>query len=353
MKSAFPWMKFYPQWCDDQRLGDLANELDVPEWQALGALMWLLGWASKYAQDGIIRQRGVSTVETVVERAVRWQGEPGQLAAAFLSSTILLRVPDGLAIAEWDEQQGSHVAKFSRDRLAQEEKRAQKNRAISERLAGDKNAPERDETERETRQDPPPPARATPAASPKPDATAPKDPPPPPAVAAGTTNPFRPAQPAAPKQIAAPAPTSALPHPEVTYSEVRELWQAVRKRPGVRLREWPVWPTGKQLIFDSVVQQRPIEGPEGWRAVMDALAKSTLFNGTSPGTPDLLLDRGNKGTIASLLADHFYDEPEQPPAPKPDPHRDDQSRWDARTKAHFEEKARKAAEAAAKTPPNP
>lgn len=208
---------------------------------------------------------------------------------------------------------------------------------------------------------------------PSPDTTAPKDPPPPPTVvvpvvlpatpsqkpdvAPETKIPPQPAQPVAPKPKpnAAHKPIPAPPHPEVTYSEVRELWQAVRRRPNVRLREWPAMlPMEKQRKFDPVIQQRPIEGPGGWRAVMDALAKSTFFNGNNPGVPELLLDQHGVGTVEKALADHYYDEPEQP---KKDPHVDDQSRWNERERVELirraEEKARKAAEVAAKSPPNP
>jgi len=116
MSAPYPWLRLYTSTLDDSRVLAVATEVGIDEVEVLGRLCALMVWCSQHAQDGVIRAAGRATPALITERASRWHGPAGTLGAAFLSSGLLVEVEGGWRLADWEEQQGAHIAKLERDR---------------------------------------------------------------------------------------------------------------------------------------------------------------------------------------------------------------------------------------------
>jgi hypothetical protein len=116
---SLPWIKVCADLFDHPRAVDLGDELGRP--MAWGHLVALWGWCAQYAPTGRVEARNVGRT---VERAARWDGEPGAFVAAAVA-TGWLALEDGAAtVCGWDDHQRAHLDKAEKDRLRVAQKRA-------------------------------------------------------------------------------------------------------------------------------------------------------------------------------------------------------------------------------------
>lgn len=129
MTAPYPWLRVYASMLTDRRVLAVASDLGRTEAEVLGYLVALMLWAGEHAQDGVIRPTMPGGEAVIIERAVHWRGRAGRLSTALLAHGLLVDHAEGLVLADWQEQQGAHIAKLERDRATADAKRAAKKSA--------------------------------------------------------------------------------------------------------------------------------------------------------------------------------------------------------------------------------
>lgn len=108
---SLPWFKVYVGTPDHAKVAALMHELGEPLADAYVLRLWDFCGA-KYP-DGRIQGRSPTFL---LERALRWHGEPGRLVQAMIVVGLLDHDGDGYLVHDWEEIQSAHVAKVQRDR---------------------------------------------------------------------------------------------------------------------------------------------------------------------------------------------------------------------------------------------
>jgi hypothetical protein len=244
---SLPWIKVCGDLFDHPRAVDLGDELGRPlAWAHLVAL-W--GWCAQYAPTGRVEARNVGRT---IERAARWDGEPGAFVAAAVATGWLV-VEDGAAtVCGWDDHQRAHLDKAEKDRqraaarrstVAAESRDSLKTVARQSAdglatVAGEK------EKEKEKEKEPSPAAVA-------------------PEVAAEVATHPTPRKPARPKPPPDPAKAAEAAAERADGDRWRERWLAVTGTPP---EDWPKWGTA----WHAFVRARRTYGLEKLLAALDA-----------------------------------------------------------------------------------
>ena len=121
MKTASQWFPIPVDLPDDPMVHALNSELGRPLTLAYIIQLWSYAW--KFAPEGIFHGRGKVTAAGFVEHAVRWTGERGRLARAFVTVGFLDQVGDTLVIADWQEGPGGQLEALRKDRERKAAKR--------------------------------------------------------------------------------------------------------------------------------------------------------------------------------------------------------------------------------------
>ncbi|QRK06035.1 hypothetical protein JQX13_38810 [Archangium violaceum] len=117
--TCLPWFKLFSEFTEHPKTLALQAELEHPEADAFVLRMWC--YLAKAAPTGCLTGRHAGVV---LERAIRWTGQPGRFVEAALAVGFLEREGDNLVAHHWAEVQGAHVAKVERDRKKPDGKRA-------------------------------------------------------------------------------------------------------------------------------------------------------------------------------------------------------------------------------------
>jgi hypothetical protein len=108
--AGLPWFKVYSNIVGHPKTRALEEATSNPE--ALAYIVRLLSWFNEYAPSG--RADGARSARAA-ERACEWRGADGALVAALVETGWLERDGDVLVMHDWDEMQGSHIAKAKKD----------------------------------------------------------------------------------------------------------------------------------------------------------------------------------------------------------------------------------------------
>jgi hypothetical protein len=239
----------------------------------------LLAWTSRYAARGRLRD----VTFGALENACGWRGEAGALLNALITVGLVDELEDQddgatLEVHDWWEIQRQYVVKAEKDA---ERKRAERSRRASVTRTGavtshgpsigrhadghadvprDGAGTRRDDTRRdETGEEAPQP----------------------------------------PADL--PAPESAKPHP------LQATWN---KHRSPSLPEWRETSKTRRAQADARLKERPLEGPAGWVAVVQRLARSPFANGVNDrawrASPDWLL---RPDTAAKVLEGKYDSAP--------------------------------------------
>jgi hypothetical protein len=124
--SAFPWFRVDNELVDNAKVDHLAGLLygEDANWAAaLGHVIAFWCWASKTAATGLFSV----VARPSIERSCGWRGERGALFAALVTAGFVDDLGDGeFEVHDWDEKQGSILAKAQRDKDRMAQKRADK-----------------------------------------------------------------------------------------------------------------------------------------------------------------------------------------------------------------------------------
>jgi hypothetical protein len=134
MRAGLDWLKVSVDLADHKKSLHLAALLNEP--LAFAYLIRLWSWCGKgNAMDGIIRGmsaecprnvRGMSADvpwNVLVESAVAWRGDSGQLADALVTAGWLDPIEGGVKVHDWDEHAGAFIQKAEKERARKRAKR--------------------------------------------------------------------------------------------------------------------------------------------------------------------------------------------------------------------------------------
>lgn len=266
---ALPWIKLATDLPDHPKALELAELLDEPLAFAYLVLAWT--WAARFAPDGRIAGKDP---RRSFERACRWTGTPGHLAAACLEVGFLELDTEGLVLHDFRAHNGAHAEKLDRDR-----QRMVKRRATVARRSRDGRATEEMRGEENTPLSPP----LGGGVSPSPSAAVPEKGPPParprrprephavveaPPGLAGVFQAFRTlVDPSTPVTASRVALVASLVAPQGPY-QVEELVAAIEGAAGSTFwREKPHLLTFERVLENParVDELRRLRGSKGWR----------------------------------------------------------------------------------------
>ncbi|PTL79079.1 hypothetical protein [Vitiosangium sp. GDMCC 1.1324] len=117
--TCLPWFKLFSDFSEHPKTLALQAELEHPEADAFVLRMWC--YLAKAAPTGSLTGRHAGVV---LERAIRWTGQPGRFVEAALAVGFLEQEGENLVAHHWAEVQGAHVAKVERDRKKPDGKKA-------------------------------------------------------------------------------------------------------------------------------------------------------------------------------------------------------------------------------------
>lgn len=127
---SLPWIKVWADLPDHPRVYDLAAALDVPPTQAIGHLVALWSWLSRYAPDGVTRQSRDS--RATIARASRWDRDPVTLTDALVATGWIVVEDSGeVRACGWEDRQTPHLRKMESDRKRSAQFRAKRSQGES------------------------------------------------------------------------------------------------------------------------------------------------------------------------------------------------------------------------------
>lgn len=302
---GLPWIAVQKSVVDHPKVIELGESLGEP--LALAYLVTLWCRVAEYAPSG--RVSGARP-RTVLERFANWRGEPGKFSEATIAVGLVEERDGTLIIHDWDELQGPHIERSNQDADRKRKYRAtlkkdKRPRTICGRSAdgpddspgdspqkirGTAHVEERRGEETIKEASAPAPARES--------------------LDDGKDQVLDQVQKSeeapAIKQAPPSEPASKGPSPEM----LRELWNA---RAGSALPRCNTLTSERRKHARARLLERPLDGPDGWGAVIERLSASSFCRGEAPGHDwrasfDWLL---RPDTAVKVLEGKYDDPPEK------------------------------------------
>lgn len=280
---SLPWLKVHKTLPDHRKSKQLERE--IGERNAFGYVMRLWMWCLDNAPEGRISGKHLSDI---VEDAAGWRGEPGRLFGALLEFEWIERSGDAVAVHDWEDFAGAHIKRAEQQAVEKRERRSRSGSSFPAavdvtdgvRTACAENKTSCAESE-------------------------PKD---------GTAS-GRPA-PVSHPSISISLSTSQMSLEGVQGEAKPEDLQAAWNELAPPLPKWREMPPARKALAKTRLRERPMDGPDGWRAVIKKIAASSFLRGDTgnwKATPKWLL---KPDTAANVLEGQYDDR--TPPNRAPD-----------------------------------